>query len=63
MLDDTGAYPRYREKGVNQPVTSRKFAEGYLREIGFPISKTDVALEAIDKHMFTSAAGKSPECY
>jgi len=61
MLDDTGAYPQYKEEGADHPVTSRKFAERYLREIGFPFSKMDIALEAIDKHMFTSEAGKSAE--
>lgn len=61
MIHDIGAYPQYREEGVDHPVTSRKFAETFLREIGFPAAKLDVALEAIDKHMFTSAKGESLE--
>lgn len=61
MMHDIGAYPQYKEEGVDHPVTSRKFAEKFLREIEFPPSKIDVALEAIDKHMFTSEPGKSIE--
>ena len=61
MLHDIGAYPQYKEEGVDHPVTSRKFAEKSLKEIGFPTSKMEVALEAIDKHMYTSDIGKSVE--
>ena len=61
MLHDIGAYPKYMEEGIGHPITSKKFAGKFLNEIGFPPSKIDVALEAIDKHMFTSEAGESIE--
>ncbi len=61
MIHDIGAYPQYKEEGMDHPVTSRKFAEKFLKEIGFPTSKIQVALEAIDKHMFTSDVGKNVE--
>lgn len=61
MLHDIGAYPQYKEERVDHPITSRKFAEKYLEEIGFPSSKMEVALEAIEKHMFGSDVGKSNE--
>ncbi len=61
MLHDIGAYPKYKEEGVDHPVTSRKFAERFLEEIGFPATKMAVAMESIDKHMFNSEPGGSME--
>lgn len=61
MIHDIGAYPQYKEEGVEHPVTSKKFAERFLKEIDFPTSKLSTALESIEDHMFNSEVGKSHE--
>ncbi len=61
ILHDIGAYPQYKEEGIDHAVTSTQFCKDFLKEIGFPGSKMDSVLNAIEMHMHYSKPGPGLE--
>jgi len=61
LCHDMGAWPRYREPGVDHAVRSRRVAAELLPGIGYPQQSLPVVLEAIEQHMFSAPPGTSTE--